>query len=204
MSKNFLVCVAIAAITLFTNSVSAQVKIGYINEQEVLYALPGFSKIDTLISSYRLDSLQDEYRGLVYDFQRSDSLFRKDSAAMPAKAREIANRDLLQKRYKLANWQEYEQQLLQAKYELLARPYRQKLFEAIQQVVAEQKYSLIVKQEIISDYFLPSISLLDNVGIRALKKLNIPLGKEVEDAWKAANGAAGGAKPAAVKPAGKG
>ena len=116
---------------------------------------------------------------------------------MPAKAREIALRDILQKRYKLTNWQEYEQQLVQAKYEQLALPFRQKLFEAVKLVATEQKYTLILKQESLSEYFIPN--LLDNVGIRALKKLNIPLGKEIEDAWKVASGGAG----SATKPAGK-
>ena len=104
MKKFLFVCVAIAAVTLFSNSASARVKIGYFDEQAALSLFPGIAKIDTLLNSYRLDSLQEEYKYTLADFQRRDSIFKKDSATMPAKARELATRELLQARYKLVNW----------------------------------------------------------------------------------------------------
>lgn len=203
MKKFLFVCVAIAAVTLFSNSSSAQVKIGYFDEQAALSLFPGIAKIDTLLNSYRLDSLQEEYKYTLADFQRRDSIFKKDSATMPAKARELATRELLQARYKLVNWTEYSQQMEQAKYEELIDPYRQKLYAAVQEVVAEQKYTLVLKAETISPYVRPN--LLDNITIRAAQKLKLPLPKEIEDAWKAATGSSTTtpAKPAA-KPAGKG
>ncbi len=203
MKKFLFVCVAIAAVTLFSNSASAQVKIGYFDEQAALSLFPGIAKIDTLLNSYRLDSLQEEYKYTLADFQRRDSIFKKDSATMPAKARELATRELLQARYKLVNWTEYSQQMEQAKYEELVDPYRQKLYAAVQEVVAEQKYTLVLKAETISPYVRPN--LLDNITIRAAQKLKLPLPKEIEDAWKAASGSSTTtpAKPAA-KPAGKG
>jgi Skp family chaperone for outer membrane proteins len=202
MKKFLFVCVAFAAVTLFSNSASAQVKIGYFDEQAALSLFPGIAKLDTLLNSYRLDSLQEEYKYNVSDFQRRDSIFKKDSAAMPAKAREMATRELLQLRYKLVNWQEYSQQMEQAKYEELVGPYREKLYAAVQEIVAEQKYTLVLKAEVVSPYVRPN--LLDNITIRAAQKLKLPLPKEIEDAWKAATGSsATPAKPAA-KPAGKG
>ena len=168
MKKFLFVCVAIAAVTLFSNSASAQVKIGYFDEQAALSLFPGIAKIDTLLNSYRLDSLQEEYKYTLADFQRRDSIFKKDSATMPAKARELATRELLQARYKLVNWTEYSQQMEQAKYEELIDPYRQKLYAAVQEVVAEQKYTLVLKAETISPYVRPN--LLDNITIRAAQK----------------------------------
>ncbi len=200
MKKNLLVCVAIAAITLFTNNADAQVKIGYFDEQAALSLFPGINKIDTLISSYRLDSLQEEYKYKISDFQRRDSIFKKDSATMPAKAREIATRELLQLRYQLVNWQQYQEQMENAKYEELLAPYKSRIFEAVQAIVAEHKYTMIVKAEALSPYMQPSI--LDNVTIRVAQKLKLPLPKEIDDAWKIANGGSP-AKPA-TKPAGKG
>ncbi|WP_037369015.1 OmpH family outer membrane protein [Sediminibacterium sp. C3] len=203
MKKFLFVCVAIAAVTLFSNSASAQVKIGYFDEQAALSLFPGIAKIDTLLNSYRIDSLQEEYKYTLADYQRRDSIFKKDSATMPPKAREMATRELLQARYKLVNWTEYSQQMEQAKYEELVDPYRQKLYAAVQEVVAEQKYTLVLKAETISPYVRPN--LLDNITIRAAQKLKLPLPKEIEDAWKAATGSSTTtpAKPAA-KPAGKG
>ncbi|MBT9484242.1 OmpH family outer membrane protein [Sediminibacterium sp.] len=202
MKKFLFVCVAFAAVTLFSNSASAQVKIGYFDEQAALSLFPGIAKIDTLLNSYRLDSLQEEYKYNVSDFQRRDSIFKKDSATMPAKARELATRELLQLRYKLVNWQEYSQQMEQAKYEELVNPYREKLYAAVQEVVSEQKYTLVLKAETISPYARPN--LLDNITIRVAQKLKLPLPKDIEDAWKAAAGSGSAPAKPAAKPAGKG
>ena len=107
MKKILFVCVAFAVALLFTNSACAQnTKIGYFDEQAALSLFPGISKVDTLMQSYRIDSLQEEYKYSVGDFQRRDSIFKKDSATMPAKARELATKELLQLRYKLVNWQQ--------------------------------------------------------------------------------------------------
>ena len=202
MKKFLLVCVAFAAVTLFSNSASAQVKIGYFDEQAALSLFPGIAKIDTLLNSYRIDSLQEEYKYNVADFQRRDSIFKKDSATMPPKARELATRELLQLRYKLVNWQEYSQQMEQAKYEELVNPYRMQLLKAIQEIVAEQKYTIVLKSDVISPYVTPN--LLDNLTIRVAQRLKLTLPKEIEDAWKAASGSSSAPAKPAAKPAGKG
>lgn len=202
MKKFLFVCVAIAAVTLFSNSASAQVKIGYFDEQAALSLFPGIAKIDTLLNSYRLDSLQEEYKYTLADFQRRDSIFKKDSATMPAKARELATRELLQARYKLVNWTEYSQQMEQAKYEELVNPFRMQLLKAVQEIVAEQKYTIVLKAESISPYAQPN--LLDNITVRVAQKLKFPLPKELEDAWKVASGSSAAPAKQTAKPAGKG
>ncbi|MDP1817274.1 MAG: OmpH family outer membrane protein [Leadbetterella sp.] len=206
MKKFLFVCVAIAVGVLFSNTSSAQTtKIGYFDEQQVLPLMPGFSKIDTLFASYRIDSLQEEYKYTLADFQRRDSIFKKDSATMPSKARELATREILQLRYKLVNWQQYQQQMEEAKYEQLLGPFRQKVFEAVQAIMAEQKYTYLLKAESISPY-MGNPPLLDNVAIRVAMRLKLPLPKEVEDAWRAAGGSGmpPSVKPPVSKPAGKG
>jgi len=206
MKKILFVCVAFAVALLFTNSANAQnTKIGYFDEQAALSLFPGISKVDTLMQSFRLDSLQEEYKYSVGDFQRRDSIFKKDSATMPAKAREMATKELLQLRYKLVNWTQYQQQMEEGKYEQLVNPYRIKIAEALESIVTDQKYTIVIKAESISPYVQPN--LLDNLTIRVAQKLKLPLPKEIEDAWKAASGSGStppAAKPAAAKPAGKG
>ena len=79
-------------------------------------------------------------------------------------------------------------------------PYRQKIAAALSEVIAEQKYTLVLKAESLSPYAQPSIA--DNLTIRVAMKLKLTLPKEVEEAFKAATGGAP-AKPAAA-PAKKG
>ena len=194
MKKLLFVCVAIVVSLLFTNSSNAQsTKIGYFDEQLTLSLFPGIGKIDTMMQSYQNDSLRAEYDYRVYEFQRADSMFKKDSATMPVKARELATRDLNQKKYTLVNWQQLGQQMYEAKMEQLLNPYKQRMFEALKTVIAEQKYTYVLTAAALSPYAQPP--LLDNLSIRVAMKLKLPLTKEIEEAWRVASGS--GASPAA-------
>lgn len=202
MKKLLLVCVTVAASLLFSNNAQSQVKIGYFDEQTLLSLFPGIEKVDTLMNSYVRDSLNVEYQYSVVEYQRRDSLFKKDSAAMPAKAREMALSELNKLYYKIANWQQYSQEMQQDKMDRLLAPYRQQMVAALQQVVTENKYTLVLKAEAISPYVDPTISILDNLTIRTAIKLKMELPQQWVDAWKAAGGTLPGAgtKPATQAP----
>lgn len=203
MKKLLLVCVTVAASLLFSNNAQSQVKIGYFDEQTLLSLFPGINKVDTLMNSYVRDSLNVEYAYSVKEYQRRDSIFKKDSLTMPAKAREMAVEELNQFYYKIANWQQYSQEMQQDKMDRLLLPYRQQMVAALQQVVAENKYTLVLKAEAISPYIDPSLSILDNLTIRTAIKLKLELPKEWTDAWKAAGGTipgSAGTKPATQAP----
>ena len=186
MKKLLFVCVVLAASLLFSNSTNAQVKIGYFDEQSLLSLFPDIQKIDTIINNFVKDSLNPEYAYTVQDYQRRDSLFKKDSATMPAKARELALSDLNRLGYKLANWQQYAQEMQNGKMEQSLLPYRQKMLAALQQIIAEQKYTMVLKSETLSPYMEHNI--LDNLTIRVAMKLNLPLPQQIMDAWKQAGG----------------
>ena len=187
MKKLLFVCVAFAVSLLFSNNtIAQQVKIGYFDEQQTLSLFPGIGKIDSLMASYQKDSIGVEYEYRIGDFQRRDSIFKKDSATMPAKARELAIRELNQLKYNLVNFQTYSQQMSEAKLEQLLGPYKQRMYEAIKTIVAEQKYTLLLTAASLSPYAQPP--LLDNISIRVAMKLKLPLPKEIEEAWKVASG----------------
>jgi hypothetical protein len=78
--------------------------------------------------------------------------------------------------------------MMQQKEEALLLPYRQKVAAALSEVVAENKYTLVLKAESLSPYAQPSIA--DNLTIRVAIKLKLNLPKDVEEAFKAATGGA--------------
>lgn len=193
MKKLLFVFMAFAASFLFSQNSSAQQhKIGYFDEQQLLPIMPGYAKLDTLMAVYQNDSLGVEYNYTYNDFQRSDSIFKKDSATMPAKARELAIRDLNQLKYKLINWQQYAEQMMSSKQEQLLQPFRRKIQEALMAVVEENKYTMVLNANALTPYLQPP--LLDNITLRVAFKMKLPIPKEIEDAWKAASGASGAAK----------
>ena len=179
----------------FGNIANAQTKIGYFDDQSVIALFPGIQeKLDTVLNSYAKDSLQDEYNYTLKDYQVKDSIYKRDSVDLSKrpKALQMATDDLNRLKYKLINWQQYQQQMMEQKQEALLLPYRQKIAQALSEVVAEQKYNLVLKADALSPYAQPSIA--DNLTIRVALKLKLPVPKDIEDAFKAATG--GAAKPA--------
>jgi len=203
MKKGFLFAAILLVAVSFTNSASAQTKIGYFDDQSVISLFPGIQeKLDTILRSYAQDTLQEEYNYTLKDYQVKDSIFKRDSADLSKrpKALEMATTDLNKLKYKLINWQQYQQQAMQQKEEGLLLPYRQKVATALSEVVAENKYTLVLKAESLSPYTQPSIA--DNLTIRVALKLKLNLPKEVVEAFKAATGGATAApSPAASKAA---
>jgi Skp family chaperone for outer membrane proteins len=187
MKQFFTLCLVVVAALFSANTAEAQqpTKIGYFDEQLVLGLMPGIDKVSQELESFQQDSLKDEYDYTYKTFMRQDSLFKKDSATMPAKAREMALTDLNKSRQKLLYWQQYSQEVGQ-KQEQLLQPYRVKILTALNEVIAEQKYTLVLKNDALSPYVNPP--LLDNLAIRVAIKLKLQLPKEAEDAWKAAGG----------------
>ena len=188
MKKLLFVWMATSAILFSASSASAQqpVKIGYFDEQQVLGLMPGIDKVSQQIESFQQDSLKDEYDWTYKQFMRQDSSFKKDSAGMPPKVREMALAELNKNRQKLVYWQQYSQEALGQKQEQLLQPFRIKILAALNEVIAEQKYTLVLKSDALSPYVNPP--LLDNLALRVAIKLKLPLPKEAEDAWKAAGG----------------
>ena len=192
MKKGFLFLAILLMAVSFTNTASAQTKIGYFDDQSVVALFPGIQeKLDTVMQSFAKDSLQEEYNYTLRDYQVKDSIYKRDSADLSKrpKALEMATTDLNRLKYKLINWQQYQQEAMQQKQEQLLLPYRQKVAAALGEVVAENKYTLVLKAESLSPY-APQPSILDNLTIRVAMKLKLPLPKEVEEAFRAASGGA--------------
>jgi Skp family chaperone for outer membrane proteins len=203
MKKGFLFAAILFVAASFNNTISAQSKIGYFEDQSVIALFPGIQKLDTVLRSYQQDSLQDEYNYTLKDYQVKDSIYRKDSVDLSKrpKALQMATDDLNRLKYKLINWQQYSQQAMEQKQEALLLPYRQKIAAALAEVVREQKYDFVLKQESLSPYTNPSIA--DNLTIRVAMKLKLSLPKEVEEAFRVATGGAPAAKAPAAAPAAK-
>ncbi|MEK0422161.1 MAG: hypothetical protein RLZ95_71 [Bacteroidota bacterium] len=197
MKKGFLFAAVILVAISFTKSANAQaVKIGYFDEQKVIALFPDLGKIDTILQSYGKDTLLDEYNYTLKSYQVKDSIYRKDSLELSKrpKALQLSTDELNQLKYKLINWQQYQQEAMQQKQEQLLLPYRQKIFAALSEVIAENKYTWVLNESSLSPYFQHSIA--DNLAIRTAMKLKLPLPKEIEEAFRVATGGAPAKAPA--------
>jgi len=190
MKKVLFVCAAVIGSLLFTNHTNAQMKIGTFDEESVLGLMPDIDKVSAALQSYAKDSLQVDYEYNVNEFQRRDSIFKKDSATMPARAREQALKEMNQLKYKLVNWQQFQQEAVQQKQNELLVPYKQKIYASLEKIIRDQKYTHIFR----SDALLKS-PIGDNLSIKVAQDLKLTLPKEVLDELKAQGAPAPAAAP---------
>ena len=185
MKKLLFVSMAFALSLFATTQTNAQVKIGTFDEEAILSLMPGIQKVDTLLQKYVADSLKPEYEYEIYQFQTKDSTFKRDSANMNSSVKAIVKKEIGQHLAKIQNWQQYQQQMLQAKQQEYLRPYLEKIYAALQVVLQEQKYTHVFKK----DVFIYA-DKSDELMLRVIQKLKIPVPKDVEEQIKALGGAA--------------
>jgi len=182
--KKCLVGCVVLAISLFlstkTNAQGNPIKIGTFDEQSVLGLMPGIQKVDTALQQYVNDSLKPEYDYELSELMRMDSTFKKDSATMQPSTRGIVQKEINQHKYKIVNWQQYQNQMVQQKEDELLYPYKQKVYASLEKIIKEQKYTHVFK----GDQLLVAPPA-DNLVIKVALDLKLKFPKDVEDQLRA-------------------
>jgi outer membrane protein len=172
-------------------------KFGYFDLEYVVGLMPGVEKVDSLMATFERDSLNPEYQFEFAELSRMDSTLKADSAKMPARLYQQRQQEQAQRFYKLQNWQQYTQQVMQGKQQELMAPYLNKVFEAFQNVVTEGKYTYVFKRDGL--WIAPPA---DNLIPLVAKKLGLKLPQDPNMPAEAGDDKKPAAKPA-PKPAGK-
>jgi outer membrane protein len=181
MKKVLVVAVAVLGLVVTgTEKAAAQTtpnKFGYFDLEYVLSVMPGIEKVDTLMQVFERDSLNPEYQFELAELNRMDSTLKADSAKMPARLYQQRQQEQIQRYYKLQNWQQYSQQIMQSKQQELMAPYLNKVLEAFQAVIAEGKYTYVFKRETLwqappADNLIPVVA--KKLGIKLPVDPNAP------------------------------
>lgn len=138
--------IIVLAVGLFTGSVQAQNKTGYIRVDDMVYLMPEIKKIDTLLTIFQNDSLPRTYSYLLSQYQRNDSI-ANDSIGQPMVVRQSASKQRADFLEDLQNWQSTAQQMFEAKQNSLLQPIYAKVMAAINEVAKEKGYSYIYSRE---------------------------------------------------------
>lgn len=150
-------------------------KFGYFDLDYMVSLMPGVERVDSLLQVFQRDSLNPEYQYELEELQRNDSTLKADSAKMPARLYQQRQQEQAQRFYKLQNWQQYSQQVMQAKQAELLEPTYKKVFDAYKKVKEEGKYTYIFKQDSLFDA-PPG----DNLVPLVAKKLGVKLPANAE------------------------
>jgi len=201
MKKGLVGSVVFALILAMSLNGNAQMKIGTFDEQSVLGLMPGIQKIDTFLQKYVADSLKPEYDYELSELMRLDSTFKKDSATMQAGTRGIMQKEINQHKYKIVNWQQFQNQTLEQKQEELLYPFKQKIYASLEKIIKEQKYTHVFKSDV-----LLVAPPQDNLEIKVAVDLKLKFPKDVEEQLRAQgliDSTPTQSKPAPAKPAAK-
>lgn len=176
---------------LVAGSSSAQMKIGYINLDNVVALMPETKKIiDTLLPKFQSDSLNPQLSYYVSEWQRKDSILIADSLAgkkLPKSVRDQMRAEMGEYENIVQNWQAYAQQVMEAKRDQMLGPVYQKVYEAVKTVSKEKGYTHVLTKEA----FLVAPDT-DDLLIVVAQKLKIKLPPQLQP----------GATPAGNRPAG--
>lgn len=154
--------IIVLATGLFTGSLQAQNKTGYIKVDDMVSLMPEIKKIDTLLNIFQNDSLPRTYNYLLSQYQRYDSI-ANDSSRSPLVVRQDAAKQRGGFLEELQNWQSSAQQMFEAKQNSLLQPVYTKVINAINEVAKEKGYSYIYSREALlvappADDILPMVA----------------------------------------------
>jgi outer membrane protein len=154
--------IIVLATGLFTGSLQAQNKTGYIKVDDMVSLMPEIKKIDTLLNIFQNDSLPRTYNYLLSQYQRYDSI-ANDSTRSPLVVRQDAAKQRTGFLEELQNWQSSAQQMFEAKQNSLLQPVYTKVINAINDVAKEKGYSYIYSREALlvappADDILPMVA----------------------------------------------
>jgi outer membrane protein len=176
MKKVLIAVVALVGLLISANETKAQgqVKVGFFDLETMVTAMPGYRSVDSLLQIYERDSLSNEYAFYQSEFQRLDSTYKKDSAAgKPKNVLDLIQKDRSNVAVKLIYWQQYSQQSIENKRNILAGPMVQQVFAAYQKVLQRGNYTFVLNPQA-----LEGVSL--RMGLTKAENLFVPVAKELK------------------------
>jgi outer membrane protein len=130
------------ALVLTFLGASAQNKIGYINTEELITAMPEADKANADLQSYQ-SALVQQGNEYLQEFNEKDSAFGKDSATLSPTLKDLKRKDLIELYQKVQGWNQTMQQMLNEKQQVLLKPIHDKALDVINTVAKENGYTYI-------------------------------------------------------------
>ena len=124
-------------------SASAQTKIGYVNTDEVIAAMPETQKANKELQEYQ-ESLAKQYDDLEKEANDKSAQFIKDSATLNASMKEIKREEIIKLIQRVQGFNNEAQEKANAQAQQKFVPIRNKAMEAIKAVAKENGYAYVL------------------------------------------------------------
>lgn len=161
-------------------SASAQTKIGYIETDVLISAMPEAAKVDTELKEFQA-TLGQQGQDLAKEADEKASQFVKDSLKMTPTMKEIKKGEILEMYQKVQNWNQIAQDKYNQKAQEKIAPVRKKALDAINEVAKEKGYAYVLDASTSvllvsppSDDLMPFVKA--KLGIKETPANNVPKG----------------------------
>ena len=134
-----------AVMALGMMSASAQVKIGYINTDELMSIMPEAAKINSELTEYQT-TLQQQGLTLQKEAETKRDQFFKDSATFSNSKKEIIREELVKLYTRLQNYDQEIQEKAQQYAQTKITPLKTKALDAIKTVAKEKGYTYVIDE----------------------------------------------------------
>lgn len=169
--KKLVAILAVVVLFAVAGTVQAQVKIGYINVDNVISLMPEINKFDSVLTRYQQDSINPQYASLIQTYQYKDSIYKDTVKPAPAAVKKQLEEELPQLINTIQNWQQIVNQAMEGKQNELLAPLYRKVYDAIRAVAKEKGYTHVVNK----DSLLVAPDADDMIAAVAAKlKLSLP------------------------------
>jgi outer membrane protein len=143
-----------AVMALGMMSASAQVKIGYINTDELMSIMPEAAKINTDLNEYQT-TLQQQGVTLQKEAEAKRDQYFKDSATFSNSKKEIVRGELVKLYARLQNYDQEAQEEAQKYAQTKIAPLKVKALDAIKAVAKERGYTYVIDESSSSLLVMP-------------------------------------------------
>ncbi|MGE5424602.1 MAG: OmpH family outer membrane protein, partial [Syntrophothermus sp.] len=166
--KGFVVLAAFLAI-VFGSQAQAQVKIGYVDFNNLVAAMPGIDSVKIKLQVYQ-KTLSDQMDAMRAEFENKYGDYQQNQASMSDLIKQTKEKELQGLQQRIDEFQQKAQSDLQGKQQELLQPIVDKAKKAVKEVAKENKYTYIING--IEDILLYS-EPADDIMPLVKKKLGI-------------------------------
>ncbi len=165
----FFVAVAFIIGCSFASQAQNPVKIGYIDFNTLLAAMPGIDSVKIKLQTYQ-KTLTDQMDAMKAEFESKYSDYQSQAASMSDLIKQTKEKELSDLQGRIDAFQQKASQDLQAKQQELVAPFIEKAKTAIKEVAKENKFTYVINS--IEDVVIYKDDTNDVMAL-VKKKLNI-------------------------------
>lgn len=139
--KKLIIC-AFCAICGFTTA-NAQAKFGHVNTQEIVQAMPEYTKAQTEMKTLN-DQYEADLKSMYDELQKKGEAFEKEQASLPENIKQRRQQEIAEMQQKIQQSYQDNQQALQKAQQDKMQPIQKKLLDAISAVAKEGSYVYVM------------------------------------------------------------